>query len=145
MVARPPTSAVLGRSDIPARRTAWSLLTDAAVTRAFRPTVFTAASKLSRTDISPPAAVRAAAPRDGVTLRVGVGVAAVVPRVVVRADTVPVAGTVVAVPTSRRTVVRDVLRALPAAAVAVVRTEASASLFDADDGNARDIAPESAP
>lgn len=79
------------------------------------------------------------------TLRVGVGAAAVVPRVVVRADTVPVAGTVVAVPTSRRTVVRDVLRALPAAAAAVVRAGASASLFDVADGNARDIAPESAP
>jgi len=78
-----------------------------------------------------------------VTLRVGVGVAAVVPRVVVRADTAPVAGTVVAVPTSRRTVVRDVLRAL--AAAAVVRAGASASLFDVADGNARDIAPESAP
>ena len=48
IVARPPTSAVDGRSVNPARRTVGLLLILADSTRAFRPTVFTVAFKLSR-------------------------------------------------------------------------------------------------
>ena len=52
MVARPPTSAVLGRNVSPARRTAGLLLILADETRLLRPTVFTAASRLERATLS---------------------------------------------------------------------------------------------
>ena len=48
IVARPPTSAVDGRNDRPARRIAGLLFILAAWTRALRPTVLTVAFKLSR-------------------------------------------------------------------------------------------------
>lgn len=47
-MARPPTSAVDGRSVTPARRTAGLLFILAASTRALRPTVLTVASRFSR-------------------------------------------------------------------------------------------------
>lgn len=51
IVARPPTSAVVGRNETPARRTIGLLFMLAALTRALRPTVSVAVVKLSRADV----------------------------------------------------------------------------------------------
>ena len=79
MVARPPTSAVVGRNVTPARRADAVLLMLAASTRALRPTVLTAAFNFSRT-LWPVAVLPAA--RDDATDRADdVPALAVVPRV----------------------------------------------------------------
>ena len=81
MVARPPTSAVDGRNVSPARRTAGLLFIPADSTRALRPTVFTAAVKFARADVS---AVCDTSARDALPVRIVVlAPRAVVPVVVV--------------------------------------------------------------
>ena len=140
MVARPPTSAVLGRSDRPARRTAGVLFILAADTREFRPTVWTASLNLSWGVPPVSVAPRAAAARDAVT-----DVDCMVVSRVAVDETTARDGTAVRDAVTfdgAATVVRGaapVFVSVTADTVAVARDDATPSLSVA--GTAREIAP----